>query len=274
MMCQAQPTAVHPSLIASAELWLGPNDPHAPHVGRFAAERLWNTHEAAVVTTPLEMGGALQAVLGIPWFAGNHRQSCLLLASTTAAGTLEVWHPDVERNELRLSSGYFGKWDEFRRITALTKFSLGAGLPGRVWAAQAPVLLEDLSESKAFLRAEAAMSIGLDFGLGLPVQYASSLGVVTFLSSRHRPLGRSVDLWRLTAEGDLEHMQGLSFVTSAHENGLALSHAQQLALRAARSFCPEILQPSEQSSGSPVTCGFAWPSRDAAGTVHVATVVG
>lgn len=266
--------AVQTSFIASAELWSGPADSIAPHVGRFVAERLWNTHEATVVTTPLEVGGALQAVLGIPWFIGDQRQSCLLLASTTASGTIEVWHQDVERNELRLSSGYFGKWDEFRRITALTKFKLGAGLPGRVWASQSPVLLEDLSESKAFLRAEAAMSIGLDFGLGLPVQYASGLGVIAFLSSRRSPLGRSIDLWRLTAEGDLEHMQGLSFVAAAHESGLTLSSAQQLALRAARSFHPQILRPSAQSEDALVTRGFAWPSRDTAGTVHVATVVG
>jgi len=189
-----------------------------------------------------------------------------------------VWHVDPDRNELRLSSGYFCKWDEFRRLTASTRFVKGSGLPGRVWATHQPVLLEDLSESKAFLRAEAAQSIGLKFGVGLPVQYASGFGIVVLLSSLTSPVARSIDIWRLCDQGEVEHLQGMSLAKTLNERTYALSAAKTLAFAAANQFLPQVmsLSPTKSSSASDqlIEFGCAWPSRDRSGVIHVVTLVG
>jgi hypothetical protein len=273
-MSQAQVALVQTPFIARAELWSGDAKAN-PSVGMFVAERLWNTLEATVVMAPREVGQTSGAILSLPWYIGGARRTCLLLSNASPSGTLEVWHVDPERNELRLSSGNFGKWDEFKRISALTRFGLGEGLPGRVWKTGCPVLLEDLSESRAFLRAEAARSLGLQCGLGLPVRYASGVGIVVLLSSRASPLGRSIDLWRLDETAELEHLQGLSFATSAREHAQALSVAQSLALGAAHEFAPAVFTPvSDPATLAAIHYGFAWPSRDELGVIHVATVVG
>ena len=137
------------------------------------------------------------------------------------------------------------------------------------------MLLEDLSESKAFLRAAAAQSVGLQCGLGLPVRYASGAGVVTLLSSRTSPIGRSIDIWRMNSNSELEHLQGLVFATSARAHANALFVAQHLAIDAATQLAPSVLQPgSELATRAAMQCGFAWPSRDDQGVIHVATVVG
>jgi len=273
-MSQASVVALQSPFIDTVELRSGAVDASNSSMSRFAAERLWNTLEAIVVTAPPEPNQTATAVLGLPWFANDARQSCLLLGSTTHGGTCEVWHVDPERDQLRLSSGYFGRWEEFRRITALTRFSAGEGLPGRVWKTGCPILLEDLSESKAFLRAEAAQSIGLHYGLGLPVRYPTGFGVVALLSSRTVPLGRAVDLWQLSQSAGLEHLQGLDFAASSREHALAFDTAHRLALDSATRFAPSAFHSTSTVAQTAPQCGFAWPSRDERGGIYVATVVG
>ncbi len=247
-------------------------------IGQFIAERLWNVLEATVIQPPTDSEPGSGAILSIPWYSGDRRELSLLLRSYSSGGTLEVWHIDPERDELRLSSGYFGKWDEFRRITASTRFTQGSGLPGRVWSTEQPVLLEDLGESKAFLRAEAAQSIGLRFGIGLPVRYASGLAVVVLLSSISAPLARAIDIWRLCKPGELEHLQGMSLSLASKERAHALSTAQGLALKAATEFSPQVIPDSSNNADSLppqlFEFGCAWPSRDRSGVVHIATLVG
>ena len=266
--------ALQSPFIHTVELRSGAAETSNSSMSRFVTERLWNTLEAIVVTAPPELNQTASAVLGIPWFANDTRQSCLLLGSATHGGTCEVWHVDPERDQLRLSSGYFGRWEEFRRITALTRFSAGEGLPGRVWKTGCPILLENLSESQAFLRAEAAQSIGLECGLGLPVRYATGCGVVALLSSRTAPLGRAVDLWQLSQNSGLEHLQGLDFATSSREHALAFDTARQLALDAATRFAPSVFHSTSTVTEAAPQNGFAWPSRDERGGIYVATVVG
>jgi len=274
-MSQAQQVALPTGFISNAELWSGEPGSVPPRIDRFVAERLCNTLEAAVVTPPLEAGQSPTSVLSVPWYANGQRQCCLLLSSAAAGGTLEVWHVDPERNELRLSSGFFGKWDEFRRITALTRFRKGEGLPGRVWDTGRPVLFEDLSQSRAFLRAEAAQSVGLQCGLGLPVRYASGSGVIAMLSSQLSPMGRSIDIWKVTGSAAPEHLQGLTFETSSQRRASVLSAARSLAADAATRFLPAVLQTLPRSAPhSVLEYGFAWPSRDDQDVIHVATVVG
>jgi hypothetical protein len=216
-------------------------------------------------------------MLGLPWYVLQAHSATLLVAGSAGSGTLEVWHVDPVSDELRLASGYFGIWDDFRRISASTHFTKGNGLPGRVWESQQPILFQDLTESGTFLRAVAARAIGLEFGLGLPVEYPEGFGVAVLLSTRTTPIARSMDIWRLHGKSDIEHLHGISLHASPEMRHSSREAAQSLALAAASQFRPLAIDfaPVNGTGQSTATAafGWAWPSRDATGVVHVATVV-
>lgn len=298
-MSQAHSVPAQQPFLSTAEIWRGtpnaevlqlaevgtfavgrpapPDSNSSSILGELLAQRLWKESRAAVTFLHSNAGHANGAVLGIPWYESQNHEASLLLACAASGGTLEVWEEDPERDELRLSSGFFGKWDEFRRVTASTRFAKGAGLPGRVWESRQPVLFEDLGESRAFLRAEAARSVGLEFGLGLPVHYAAGFGVVVLLSSRSTPIARSIDIWRMCNPEDIEHLQGLTVDETGDERIAALVTAKQLALATATQFSPRVLSsvfPQDSSASEPrPVFGWAWPSRDRFGIVQVVTLL-
>ena len=221
--------------------------------------------------------GSAGAVLAMPWYTAGTHTATLTAASGSDGGTLEVWHFNTELGQLCLSAGYFGVWDEFRRITAATRFAPGCGLPGRVWEHQRPILLEDLTESNAFLRADAARTIGLEFGLGLPVAYPTGTGVVVLLSTRSLPIARSIDIWKLRSDAELDHVQSFSPHSQTGHYSTFRKVGESLALEAARQFVPlttgafKTLDPNSVLHRSPV--GLAWPSRTKSGEVYVATLL-
>jgi hypothetical protein len=146
-----------------------------------------------------------------------------------------------------------------------------------VWESQQPILFQDLTESGTFLRAVAARAIGLEFGLGLPVEYPEGFGVAVLLSTRTTPIARSMDIWRLHGKSDIEHLHGISLHASPEMRHSSREAAQSLALAAASQFRPLAIDfaPVNGTGQSTATAafGWAWPSRDATGVVHVATVV-
>jgi len=241
------------------------------------AVQLCGQTKPKVMSYGWETGRAAGGMLGIPWYVLQAPSATLLVAGSAGSGTLEVWHIDSVSDELRLASGYFGTWDDFRRISASTHFTKGNGLPGRVWESRQPILFQDLTESGTFLRAVAARAIGLEFGLGLPVEYPEGFGVAVLLSTRTAPLARSIDIWRLHGKSDIEHLHGMSVHESPAMRQSSREIAQSLALAAASQFRPLAidLAAANGAGQSTVTAsfGWAWPSRDATGVVHVATVV-
>jgi hypothetical protein len=241
------------------------------------AARLCGQTKAMVTGYGWETGRTPGGMLGIPWFVLQAHSATLLVASSTGSGTLEVWHVDPESDELRLASGYFGIWDDFRRISASTHFAKGSGLPGRVWESRQPILFQDLTESGTFLRAVAARAVGLEFGLGLPVDYPEGFGVAVLLSTRTAPIARAIDIWRLHGKSDIEHLHGISLHESHAVRQSSRAAAQSLALAAAIPFRPLAVDLAAASSAGQSTAtasfGWAWPSRDATGVVHVATLV-
>ncbi len=69
--------------------------------------------------------------------------------------------------------------EETRKIS----FSMGHGLPGRVWQAAAPVWISDVTKDTNFPRAEAAVRAGLHGAFGFPLRLDSDiLGVLEFFS--------------------------------------------------------------------------------------------
>jgi hypothetical protein len=114
-----------------------------------------------------------------------------------------------------------------------TKFPRGYGLPGRVWKSQLPLIANDLEHSKAFLRWQGAMEIGIDRGFGIPYSYASDqMWVTTFLSTRDIPIARRLDIWAPYEEND-----ALSFHAGDCAQNEILATEYQSAERSNRNQC-------------------------------------
>ncbi len=76
----------------------------------------------------------------------------------------------------------------FDRATRTTTFESGAGLPGRVWASERAVFLEEVAADLAFSRARASAEAGLSAAVGLPLMAKGSVhGVIEYFTrdARH-----------------------------------------------------------------------------------------
>jgi hypothetical protein len=145
------------------------------------------------VALPLFVGDYVMAV--VVFFCGDGEDE---------VGAIELWGNDPQTsNDLQLMDGYYGAAETFEFNARHTKFLRGYGLPGRVWKANAPVIVKDLVTSTAFLRGEQAGEVGMNKGLGIPCAPASGeFWVVTFLSARKTPLARRFEIWAPNDAGD------------------------------------------------------------------------
>jgi PAS domain S-box-containing protein len=75
------------------------------------------------------------------------------------------------------------------RATENGSFERGAGIPGEVWARQAPVRIGNIVEGPHFLHSSAAVEQGLRAAVGLPIKSESRfLGVMVFFSREIKAL--------------------------------------------------------------------------------------
>jgi len=104
----------------------------------------------------------------------------------------ELWVP--KNDQLVLSSGAYGPHTEFARVSARTRFRLGEGLPGAVWATEKALVWRDLSSH--FVRAEYASAAGIDAAVGIPWFAGRELaGVITLLFTVTTEVAACVELW-------------------------------------------------------------------------------
>ena len=145
-------------------------------------------------------GAGLAAGIGIPVFDQDVLQAVVVLLCgdpSSSAGALEVWSRDVQHQELRLSSGYYGSLKNLRYISNRIRFEKGVGLPGQVWASGLPVMMDNLAHTKAFIRANTARAEVLKTGLGIPVMTQNRVDhVVLMLSALDTPLARVFEIWK------------------------------------------------------------------------------
>ena len=96
----------------------------------------------------------------------------------------EVWVPDASGRRLERGHTWHGgapALEAFAAASAGVTFRRGEGLPGRVWAAGAPVWVPDVSAEPNLPRASLARSAGLKAGLAVPVLAGDELvAVVSF----------------------------------------------------------------------------------------------
>ncbi|MEH2129253.1 MAG: PAS domain S-box protein [Nostoc sp.] len=86
----------------------------------------------------------------------------------------EAWIPNEDGTVLEHSLSWYGEQsslEEFSRESQTVKFSLGLGLPGRVWQSQEPEWIEDVSlvAEPVFLRSPQAAKVGLKASFGVPI---------------------------------------------------------------------------------------------------------
>ncbi len=138
------------------------------------------------VALPIFAGDVLVAV--VVFFCGDDAEH---------VGAIELWHNDPKRSlELSLVDGYFGHAEGFEWISRHTGFRPGFGLPGLVWQRELPVVMADLGYSTRFLRAEEALKVGINKGLGMPSPYLPGQHyVLTFLSALGTPIAQRFEVW-------------------------------------------------------------------------------
>lgn len=180
--------------------------------------------------------------LAIPVFDGNELRSIAVLRwNADIVGAIELWAPLSTRDALGLHSGYYGKLSAFQRLSALTQFEPGVGLPGGCWASRRPLLYPELSRSSAFIRAAAARTEGLQWGVAYPVLRRNEIThVVTLLFRRTSPKALGAEVWLGSAGtatvarglalneaelGDASNAASASLATRAVAERLALSVA-------------------------------------------------
>jgi hypothetical protein len=149
-------------------------------------------------------------------------------AHQTFIRVAEVWAPDGD--VLRLMDGSYGTLSAFAEISQETSFAKGQGLPGRAWAEERPVVLNNLG-GEAFLRKEAAAAAGLTSAVAIPVFAAAELkAVLVLLCGTDADQAGAIEIWEdrdgklVLDDGYYGNAEGLAAVSRtisfAHGQGL------------------------------------------------------
>ena len=110
--------------------------------------------------------------VGHVYVADEHQQESLFSSS--------VWH--IENPPLL---------EPFRKVSEMTRFSAGVGLPGRILAKQKPIWMEDVTANADCPRANAAEQAGLKSAFGFPVLVEKEVAaVLEFFSDTARETDR------------------------------------------------------------------------------------
>lgn len=171
---------------------------------------------------------------GFPEEAGTGREAASLVTRTRAVVADSAGLPVDERRRRVLATlvteldWHFGGWwevdgeylrcaatwqrsselDPFVVATAEQRFSVGTGLPGRVWARQAPAWIADLVADANFPRVAVALATGLRSGCAFPiVEDGRVVGVIELLTTVVRPLDEEL-MDSCAAIGELLSHQG------------------------------------------------------------------
>ncbi|GEM_PF-803073 len=102
----------------------------------------------------------------------------------------EAWVPDSSGEVIVDAPVWYSfgeQHDQFQQATRGLSFKKGVGLPGRVWQTGRSEWLDDLTDERLFLRAQAAREVGFHSGVALPILSESEVvAVVAFYMHERR----------------------------------------------------------------------------------------
>lgn len=178
----------------------------------------------------------LTSGVGLPIIeAGQLRAVVVMLCDNTsqAKGAFEVWGRE-EADELKMTGHYYANLGGFSAVSQYVRYPLGAGLPGGVWEARFPRIMDALDPASGFARAAGTRGDdGFNIAIGLPfMRTALDLdAVVVILSARDTPLARGFELWKPDADGTSHLIQSAyGDLPGAAEARPALSFARGAGL--------------------------------------------
>lgn len=141
----------------------------------------------------------LTVAVALPIFAGEVLQAVVMFLcgdDDEHAGAIEVWQHDLTHNVMKHVDGYYGTMDRFEWISKRLQFVFGRGLPGGIWESRQPMVIDDLGNSKTFMRARNAAEVGITTAMGIPCIYVGqSISVMAFLSAKGTPVARRFEYW-------------------------------------------------------------------------------
>lgn len=151
--------------------------------------------------TAAARAAGLSCAVALPIFVGGRLTSVVVLFCSDVqaqAGAIELWHNDPRiSTDLTLADGYFGSTaPELEALTRDGSLSRGAGAPGLAWQREASVFIDNIGESRHFLRTQVAASAGILRALAIPCSTrAGGTWVLSLLSSAGAPIARRVESW-------------------------------------------------------------------------------
>ncbi|MGC4093890.1 MAG: hypothetical protein QM756_39490 [Polyangiaceae bacterium] len=160
---------------------------------------VWKELSSHFVRSEVANAAGLDAALGMPLYRGSEVSAVVVLLCgrrERTGGCIEVWNRNRELELMEHGAGYYGRFEQFGKISRLLQFQRGTGLPGIVWARGVPQLIDVEGQANAFVRASIARECGLDSGIALPIHKAGSVEhVVILLSASATPIARAFEVW-------------------------------------------------------------------------------
>lgn len=206
--------------------------------------------------TAAAKSAGLSCAIAIPVFVGGVLKAVAVLfggSEDTRAGAIELWHNNARvTSDMTLVDGYYGTAsDSFENLSKDTFLPRGTGLPGLAWQRGTAVFMENLGESRRFLRGDTAAEAGITRGLGLPCSaQTDDAYVMTLLSAMGTPIVQHLESW----SPDASRQQLLRTFGFSETEGLLTAPSEAIALDAdnpiAKIFRTGVPAISEATSGS------------------------
>lgn len=138
--------------------------------------------------------------IALPIFSGDFLMAVVVFLcgdDDEQIGAIEVWRNDLTSGDLlQVMDGYYGKLEQFEKVSRQSKMPKGRGLAGMAWETGMPVLREDMDRIAEFGQEADAHQIGINTGLGIPIAHSrDQIYVMTFLSAKATPIAKRIQIW-------------------------------------------------------------------------------
>ena len=215
--------------------------------------------------TAAAKAAGLSCAVAVPVFIGDELNAVLVFFCADEAahkGAIELWrnNPRVTSDMTLVDGRYGAHAAALEAISRETFLPRGSGLPGTAWQRGSPVFVEDLGQSRRFLRSKTAADAGMHRGLAIPCSTrANENHVLTLLASADTPIARRIETWAPDAESlRLRRVFGFCEVAGALASGADDSIALGVdAGRVAQAFLTGVPTLCDNAAAEPGAAGVA-----------------